>query len=338
MHDFYSDTQTRPSRAMREACLDAPVGDEQGGHDPTTRALEERAAALLGKEDAVFLPSGTMANQIALMVHCRPGDQVICERQAHLIFAEGGGPAANAGVILHPVEPVHGIFTPEQVAEAINPPSRYAPRSRLLSIEQTANLAGGAVWPVATLDAVCEVAHAHGLATHMDGARLLNAAVASGLPARDHAAGFDSVWLDLSKGLGCPVGAVLAGSREFIHEAWQHKQRLGGAMRQSGILAAMGLYALEHNIDRLAEDHALAREIGQRLSQMPAVAGLSPVESNIVILDLAEAAGPAPKVAERLAERDVRVSVMGKRIRVVTHMDVGRQDAEALYGAFDALV
>ncbi|MEM1316339.1 MAG: threonine aldolase family protein, partial [Pseudomonadota bacterium] len=213
--NFYSDTQTRPSRAMLETVLTAAVGDEQGMADPTTQALEARMAALLGKEAAVFLPSGTMCNEIAIAVHCRPGDEVICGRNAHILGYETGGPAAISGVMTHPLDAPRGLFTPEQVTAAIRPDSRYAPRSRLLSMEQSLNMEGGVVAPVALLADCAAAAKAAGLATHMDGARLLNAAVASNLPAAEHAAPFDSVWVDLTKGLGCPVGAVLAGSSAF---------------------------------------------------------------------------------------------------------------------------
>lgn len=338
MHNFYSDTQTRPSRAMLETALTAEVGDEQGGLDPTTNALCERVAELLGKDAAVFLPSGTMCNEIAINVHCRPGDEIICHRSCHLIEAEGGGPAALSGVMLRPFDTPAGQFTAADVAGAIRPPSRYAPKSRLVEVEQTANLEGGAVWPVETLGEVGQTARAAGLATHMDGARLMNAVVASGRPAAEHAAEYDSVWIDLTKGLGCGVGAVLAGSQGFIEEAWQRKQRWGGAMRQSGILAAMGLYALDHNVERLAEDHALAAEIARNLAQMPHVAKIMPVETNIVILDLAESAPDADAAKQRLMAENVRVGVFGpRRLRIVTHMDVGPADGEALIAAFAKL-
>lgn len=256
MDDFYSDTKTRPSRAMREAALNAVVGDEQRGEDPTTAALEARVAAVLGKQAAVFLPSGTMCNEIALMVWRRPGDEVICWRDSHIVVAETGGPAALAGVMIHALDAPDGQMTPDQVRQAIRSGSRYEPHSRLLCVEQTANLAGGCVWPVAALDAVTEVAHARGLATHVDGAQIMNAVVASGQPAHEHAAGWDSVWLDFSKGLGAPIGGVLTGSAAFITQAWRVKQRIGGAMRQSGMLAAMCLQAPDHNVSRLL--HAAA--------------------------------------------------------------------------------
>jgi threonine aldolase len=211
--DLRSDTVTRPTQAMRAAMAEAEVGDEQRGEDPTTNALCERVAALLGKEAGVFLPSGTMCNEIALLVHCRPGEEVISDRTAHIITAEGGGPGALAGVMVQPLDGVAGIFEPAQLADAVRPISRYAPRSRLVVVEQTSNLGGGTIWPLATIEAVGETAKEHGLTLHMDGARLLNASVGAGVEAALYAAPFDSVWLDFSKGLGCPVGAVLTGSQ-----------------------------------------------------------------------------------------------------------------------------
>jgi threonine aldolase len=296
-------------------------------------------ADLLGKEAALFLPSGTMCNEIAIAVHTRPGDEVICARESHIIFAESGGPAALSGVMMHPLDCERGMPTPEQVAEAIRPPSAHAPRSRLLVAEQTVNLAGGAVWPKARLDAVAETAKAAGIATHLDAARILNAQVATGVPAAEYARHFDSAWIALTKGLGCPVGAVLAGDRDFIAAAWLLKRRWGGAMRQTGVLTAMGLYALDHHVERLAEDHALARRIGAALADLPAIARVLPVETNIVIADLSDAAPDAREAARRLRERAVTVTVVGKRrLRIVTHLDVGPADADALIAAMAALV
>ncbi|TCM77580.1 threonine aldolase family protein [Rhodovulum steppense] len=338
MHDFYSDTQTRPTRAMREAALDAPLGDERHDADPPTLELCARVAGMLGMEAALFLPSGTMCNEIAIAVHTRPGDEVICTRESHIIFAESGGPAALSGVMMHPIDGERGMLTPEQVQAAIRPRSAHAPRSRLLVAEQTANLAGGAIWPLGQLTAVAQAARDAGLATHLDGARLLNAQVATGIPAAAYARGFDSAWIAFTKGLGCPVGAVLAGSRDFVAEAWLLKRRWGGAMRQTGVLTAMCLYALDHHVARLAEDHALARTIGARLAGLPAIARVLPVETNIVIVDLAEHAPDAREAARQLRQGDVTVTVVGpRRLRMVTHLDVGPADADALVAAIGAL-
>jgi len=338
MHEFYSDTQTRPTRAMRQAALDAPLGDERHDADPPTLELCERVADMLGMEAAVFLPSGTMCNEIAIAVHTRPGDEVICTRESHIIFAESGGPAALSGVMMCPVDGVRGMLTPRDILEHTRPPSAHAPRSRLLVAEQTANLAGGAVWPVSQLNGVASTAKAAGLATHLDGARILNAQVATGIAAADYARDFDSAWIAFTKGLGCPVGAVLAGSRDFIQEAWLLKRRWGGAMRQTGVLTAMCLYALDHHVERLAEDHALAKRIGAHLSELPLIADVQPVDTNIVMATLADEAPDAQATASHLRTEGATVTVVGKRkIRIVTHLDVGPRDADALLNAFESL-
>lgn len=334
MHNFFSDTQTAPTRAMRETVLDAVVGDEQSDADPTTLALCERVAKLLGKERAVFMPSGTMCNEIAIQVHCRPGDEIICERVSHIITAEGGGPAAFSGTMINAVDGENGTFTAAQVAAAVRPESRYAPRSRLVSVEQTVNLAGGIVWPLAQLNAVAEAAKAHGLTTHMDGARLMNASVAAGVPAEEFAAGYDSVWIDFTKGLGAPIGAAIAGSGPFIDEVWRLKQRWGGAMRQSGIAAVMCNYALDHHVARLAEDHALAARIAGALAEMAHVSRVLPAPTNIVIFDIAEDGPTAAELVARLGEEGIRVGAFGpKRVRIVTHLDVDEGAGDAVIAA-----
>lgn len=329
--NFYSDTQTRPSRAMLETVLTAEVGDEQSDRDPTTLALCARVAELLGQEAAVFMPSGTICNEIAIAVHTRPGDEVICHRLSHIITAEGGGPAAFSGVMMHMLDGERGLFTADQVRGALRSGSRYEPRSRLLSLENTMNFGGGAVWPQDQFASVVSAARDAGLRVHLDGARLMNAAIAAGIPAASYGGLCDSVWLDFTKGLGAPVGAVLAGSRAFIEEAWRFKQRWGGAMRQSGVLAAMCLYALDHNIERLAEDQALAQYIGGTLAAMPEVTNVLPVETNIVIFDLAADAAPAKTVVERLTQHGMRVGALGaSRMRIVTHLDVDRDQADEM--------
>lgn len=326
MINLYSDTQTLPVEAMREAMARAPVGDEQRMEDPSVNRLCEMTAELLGKEAAVFLPSGTMCNELAVRVHCTAGDELIADRTSHLVHFEGGAPAALSGVMIASVDGERGVYRGEQARAAVrDPANRYAPRSRLLCVEQTANLGGGTVWPLEVLREVVAAAREHGLATHMDGARLLNAAVASGAAAHEHAAGFDTVWIDLSKGLGCPVGAVLATTRELIGEVWRWKQRLGGAMRQAGILAAAGIYALEHHVERLAEDHANARRFAAGVA---GIAGLAveprTVESNIVYFEVAAEAGrTAGEVSQALAARGVSIGALGPRLlRAVTHLDV----------------
>jgi threonine aldolase len=330
MIDLYSDTRTKPTPGMRRAMAEAEVGDEQAMLDPTVNALCERAAELLGKEAAVYLPSGTMCNQIAARVHCRQGDEIILSATAHPIFAESGGPAALAGVMMRGLEGPRGMFTADQVRAVINSPAfRHAPRSRLLEVENTTNVGGGAVWSLARIHEVTGVAREHGLACHMDGARLMNAVVASGTPVADYAAPFDSLWIDFSKGLGAPVGAVLAGSKDFVHEAWRVKQQIGGAMRQAGIIAAACLYALDHHVERLAEDHANARHLAEGLAEIPGVT-IDPatVETNIVWFD---APGPmsAADVSTALREQGVLIGSYGQtRMRAVTHLDVTRADID----------
>jgi threonine aldolase len=316
-----SDTQTRPTPAMRRAIADAEVGDEQRRLDPTTTRLEERVAELLGHEAAVFLPSGSMCNQIALLVHIRRGgDEVLLDSSAHPIVAEAGGPARLAGAMIRTLDGDGGIFSPAQVEAAIRPAgSRYTPRSRLISVEQTTNHGGGRVWPLETVRAVVQIARRHGLRAHLDGARLMNAVVASGVPAHDYAAGFDSAWLDFSKGLGAPVGAVLAGSHEFIEEAWRFKQMLGGALRQSGVLAAACLHALDHHVERLADDHARARRLADLLATVTGIT-IEParVETNIVIFEVEDAVGLVDGVAD-----EVQLMALDEhRVRAVTHLDV----------------
>ena len=327
--DLSSDTATRPTPAMRRAIAEAEVGDEQRGEDPSVNRLQEMVAGLLGKEAALFLPSGTMCNEIAVKVHTRPGDAILADRRAHVFTSEAGGPALLSGVLVETLDGERGRFTPEQVVAAIKPGSWHVARTSLLCLEQTHNAGGGAIWPLAQLRAVCEVALAHGLATHLDGARLLNAVVASGVPARDYAAPCDSAWLDLSKGLGAPVGGVLAGSAAFVHEARRYKHLFGGAMRQAGIIAAAGVYALEHHVDRLAEDHANAQLLAGGLGDIPGVRVDNPEpETNMVFFDIAGAGMAPPAFMAAIQERGVRVSGGGARLRAVTHLDVSRADVE----------
>jgi threonine aldolase len=327
--DLSSDTVTRPTRNMRRFMCDAEVGDEQKLEDPTVNSLQEMVAELLGKEAALFLPSGTMCNEIALRVHCRPGDEMLAHHTAHPIHYEAGGPAALAGVNVSALDGARGQYDAARVSAAIRPASRYMPRSRLLWVEQTSNLGGGSIWALTRMAEVTDVARRHGLRTHLDGARLLNAVVATGVAARDYAAPFDSAWIDFTKGLGAPVGAALAGSRDFIAEAWRLKQQMGGAMRQAGIIAAGGIFALRHHVQRLAEDHANAHRLATGLAELPGVAlDASTVETNIVIFEL-RGALDAPTAVAALLTHGVRMGAMGARtVRAVTHLDVGADHIE----------
>jgi threonine aldolase len=320
--NLYSDTQTQPSEGMRRAIAAADVGDEQRGADPTTQRLEERVAELLGQEAGLFLPSGTMCNQISLRLHSRPGgDELILDATAHPIIAEAGGPAWNSGLMINALDGEGGIFTADQVRAAIRPDSRYMPRSRVVSVEQTTNMGGGRVWPAAAIHEVVEVAREHGLRTHLDGARLMNAVVASGTSAAEFAGGFDTAWLDFTKGLGAPVGAVLTGSRELMLEAWRWKQQMGGAFRQSGIVAAGCLYALDHNVERLADDHANARKLADGLAELGCE--VIPPETNIVIFAAPDG------FKDGMARHAIELSdTPDGRVRAVTHLDVSAADVE----------
>jgi threonine aldolase len=323
--DLFSDTVTRPTLAMRRFMCEAEVGDEQQREDPSVNLLQEMVADILGKESALFLPSGTMCNQVAFAVHCRAGDEILLQQLAHPLLFEVGGAAALVGAILRPLSSAGGLFGADDVREAVRPPAYYMPRTRAVSVEQTSNMIGGVCWPLAQIQAVCGAAREQGLVTHMDGARLFNAVVATSTSARDFAAPFDSVWIDLSKGLGAPVGAVLAGSHGFIEEAWRFKQRFGGAMRQAGIIAAGGIYALRHHIHRLAEDHQRARRLAQGLATIPGMT-LDPsrVETNIVIFDVRGTGLTGEEFGARtLASHSVRFSVLGPTtVRAVTHLDI----------------
>lgn len=335
--DLYSDTKTRPSPAMREAMAAAMVGDEQQDEDPTVATLTDRVASLLGKETAVFLPSGTMANVIATLVHCRRGDEIFAEATSHVVHFETGGAAGLAGATTTTVPGDGGIFGAPALAAALREPRRNAPRPRLLWIEQTTNMGGGRIWPLGTLSDLRALAAEHRLAMHIDGARLLNAVVASGVDAAAYGALSDSLWVDFTKGLGAPFGAVLAGSSAFVEEARRYKHMLGGAMRQAGIMAAGCLFALDHNVSRLAEDHAHARLLADGLRAFPSLQVSEP-ETNIVLAKPDIVGLPASSLARHLAERDVRVGVFGGTLRLVTHLDIDRRGIGRALDAFHAVI
>jgi threonine aldolase len=319
--NLLSDTQTRPTQAMREAMARAEVGDEQIGDDPTVNLLCERVADLLAKEAAVFMPSGTMCNVASTLVHCRPGDEILAHETAHIIAREGGAHAALGGFQIMPLPGPDGQFSPDAFRKALHPRSRYQPPQTVVSVEQTANIGGGTIWKKAALDEVVEIARVHGLATHMDGARLLNACVATGITAREMAKGWDSAWIDFSKGLGAPIGGVLAGSRAFIDEVWRWKQRLGGSMRQAGICAAACIYALDHHVDRLADDHTNARALARGLSQIAGMEVQEP-ETNLVFFKPDGAGISGDAMVGALSKRGVLLTTMDSRIRACTHLDV----------------
>lgn len=334
--DLRSDTKTRPTPAMRAAMANAEVGDEQAGEDPTVNRLCERVAELCGKQAALFLPSGTMCNQIAAAVHCGPGGELLAHWSAHILANESGGASAIAGVQTWPLQGPHGRFDAATLTAALRQRRHNYPRAQLVVVEQTSNRGGGSVWPLAELDGVRAVADANGMAVHMDGARLLNAVVASGTSASAFCERTDSAWVDLSKGLGCPVGAVLVGSAAFIEAAWPWKFRLGGAMRQAGILAAAGLYALDHHVERLAEDHRNARRLAEGISRIDGLfTDPDRAETNLVFFDVTAPGIDAEMLARSLAARGVLVGPENERtIRVITHLDVAAEDIDT---ALDAM-
>lgn len=322
--DLYSDTQTRPTDEMRKVIASADVGDEQMSEDPVVNALIDKVRDLLGVEDAVFLPSGTMANEIAVLVHCRQGDEVLAHGSSHVINFEGGGPAAFAGVMFRHLPGDRGLFDAKALSEAIRPYNRYFARQRLVVVEQTANLGGGTVWPLKQMREVVAVARDADLAVHLDGARLMNAVVAAKCKASDFAAQFDTIFLDFTKGLGAPLGAVLAGKKQFIDDAWRWKQRMGGALRQAGMMAAACIYALDNHVERLAEDHANAKILVNALSKLDGVT-LQPVDTNLVYFDVKETGMNAYQFNDALALHGVRVSIVDETtLRAVTHLDTPR--------------
>ena len=329
--DLSSDTQTRPSVAMRAAIAAGEVGDEQQRGDPTVNELCERVAALLGQEAALLLPSGLMCNLVAVATHTSPGDLLLVERSAHLARAEAGGSALAAGVQLEVVDGERGVFGPEAVVAAHAEPSNYWPQLGLVSIEQTHNFAGGSVWPLDVFEAVVTAAHERDVPVHVDGARLMNAVVASGVPAERWGSSVDSVWIDFTKGLGAPFGAVLAGSHAFIERAWRFKHRFGGAMRQAGMMAAGCLYALDHHVERLADDHANLVRLHAGLVELGL--DVTSPETNILFIDPRATGRDASELQAALMARGVRLSVVHGRLRAITHLDV---DADGVARALDA--
>ena len=325
--DLRSDTVTRPSPEMRAAIAAAPVGDDQYGDDPTVNALQERVAALLGKEAALWLPSGTMANQVALRTLTRPGDDGIVSREAHAVWHEAGGSAANAGVQLTEIG-AHGVFTVEEFVAAIKPRDHpIYPPTTLLEIENTHNRSGGVVFPQDEAVRICAEARRLGITTYLDGARLWNVAAATGIPLNELAAPFDLVAVSLSKGLGAPGGSLLAGTRDVVARAMRHRRIMGGAMRQVGIFAAAGIFALDNNLARLVDDHANAHLIAERLARNPRIV-IDPetVQTNILVFRLAPDAPDAATLVAKARERGVLINAFGPRtVRAVTHLDVSRE-------------
>jgi len=334
--DLRSDTLTQPSAAMREAIANAAVGDEQKREDPTVNELERRGAEFLGQEESVFLPTATMANQIALQILGRPGDALLVERHAHIMLSELGGPAAHSGLLTIGLPGTDGRFSAEQVvAEIRDRTSVHVAPTRIVTIEDTHNSAGGRAWPLDEVDAILATCRDHDLAAHLDGARLVNAAVAVGVEPARIGRGFDTVTLCFSKGLGCPLGALIAGSAELMSRARRGKHFFGGAMRQAGIVAAAALYALDHNVDRIADDHARARRLAEALVDAGVQVDLEQVETNFVQIDVGSDRAGA---IERMKEHDVLVSttVHPTVVRAVTHLDITDDDIETAGEAIPA--
>jgi len=329
--DLRSDTVTKPTTGMRQAIAEAEVGDEQKREDPTVTALQERVAALLGQEAAIFLPTATMANQIALKVHGRSGDVLVAEEHSHVLVYEYGGVAAHAGLITLGLPGTAGRISPEQLRAAAAPSAKAADqRVTVLSLESSHNNAGGRVWPLDELGEVVETARELGLATHLDGARLLNASTALGVEPAEIGSRFDTVTLCLSKGLGCPLGALLAGSHDRMERAWREKHLFGGAMRQAGIVAAAGVYALDHHVDLLAEDHARARRLAEALVAAGVPVELDRVETNFVQIEVAPLGLDRSGALNRLREAGVGLSatIHPTVIRAVTHLEITDDDIE----------
>lgn len=320
--DLRSDTVTKPTKDMLEAMMQAKVGDDVYKEDPTVNALEERLAKMFGKPKALFFPTGTMANQTAIKLHTNPGDQVICDKDAHIYNYEGGGASFNSGVSCKLLQGHRGMFTAEQVVEAINPPDFYhSPLTALVEVENTANRGGGSCWDFEELKKIKSVCDTNNLGYHLDGARIWNALVAKQETATDYGKLFDTISVCLSKGLGCPIGSVLIGDEALMQHAIRIRKILGGGMRQVGYLAAAGLYALDNNIHRLVDDHNKAKEIGEVLNGLTFIKKVEPVETNIIIFELRQKTDET-KFLRLLEANNIRLSGMGQgKLRIVTHLD-----------------
>lgn len=336
MIDLRSDTVTKPSPGMRHAMAAAEVGDDVFGEDPTVNRLQERIADLLGKEAALFVPSGTMGNQVCLKALTQPGDEVICEAGCHFFNYESGAPGLLSGVVLRPLIGTRGVITAEQVEAAIHPAADHFAPTRVVAVENTHNQAGGTIFPLSEMHRLRQVADAHGLKMHLDGARLWNASVATGVPLHEFARPFDSVSVCFSKGLGAPVGSAVAGSREFIATAHRYRKAFGGGMRQVGILAAACIYALDQNVERLSEDHASARRLAEGLAAVPGVeVDVDGVQTNIVLIEIVRPEKSPAQVVEELRREGVLVVPFGRRtLRAVTHLDVTTEQIDRAVSIF----
>jgi len=334
--DLRSDTVTKPTPAMRKAMAEAEVGDDVFGEDPTVNALQEKVAKILGKEASIFVPSGTMANQLAIKSHTQPGDEVIIEGMSHPYNFEGGASAALSGIQFNCLKGVRGILDVSQIEEAIRPDDHHFPVTRLICLENTHNRGGGSVYPIEKIADISRLAKSKGLLLHLDGARLWNASVATGIKPQVYAQWADSVSVCLSKGLGAPIGSLVAGTKTFIDRVHRFRKMFGGGMRQVGIVAAAGIYALDHHIERLKEDHQNAKRLALGLKELKGIA-IDPdhVETNIVIFDVAGSGMTAAQLSEAMKRESVLIHAFGKtQIRLVTHLDVSKEDIETALKAF----
>jgi threonine aldolase len=334
--DLRSDTVTKPTPAMRQAMVEAEVGDDVFGEDPTVNALQEKVANLLGKEAALFVPSGTMANQLSIKSHTQPGDEVIIEATSHPYNFEGGAGAALSGIQFYCIKGVRGIMDASQIEEAIRPADHHFPVTKLICLENTHNRGGGSIYPIEKIAEIHRLAKSKGLLIHLDGARLWNASVATGIKPHEYAQWADSVSVCLSKGLGAPIGSLVAGSKIFIDRVHRFRKMFGGGMRQVGIIAAAGIYALDHHIERLKEDHQNAKRLALGLKELKGVA-INPkhVETNIIIFNIADTGMTAPQVTEAMKRKGVLIHAIGKtQIRLVTHLDVSSKDIEIALNVF----
>jgi threonine aldolase len=326
--DLRSDTVTKPSKAMRQAIAEAEVGDDVFEDDPTVKKLEEMVAELLGKEKALFVSSGTMANEVAIKSHTKPGDEVILEEDSHIYNYEVGAPSVLCGVQVKPLKGERGVLTIQQILDHIRPEDIHVPPTTLICLENTHNRAGGTIYPLGEIKKIREATKPFGIKMHLDGARLWNATIATGIPLDEYARHFDSVSVCLSKGLGAPIGSVISGDSGFIQIARRNRKMFGGGMRQVGIIAAAGIYAIENNFNRLIEDHRNAKVLAQGVSKTPGLSvDLESVQTNIVVIDIRESGMDVAHVLEKLKEKSVLAVPFGKnKIRCVTHLDVNRDD------------
>lgn len=338
--DLRSDTLTCPTPEMREAMMTAEVGDDVFGEDPTINRLQERMAELTGKEAALFVTSGTQGNQVAINAHTRPGQEVIVEKDAHIFNYESGAPAMLAGVQLNGLIGSHGVLTAEQVEAAIRPSDDHYPQTGLICLENTHNRAGGTIYPLEEMKRIYQLSRRHKLPLHLDGARLWNASVATGIPLREYCRYADSVMLAFSKGLGAPVGSIVVGDREFIQRAHFYRKAYGGGIRQGGILAAAALYALDHHLPLLAEDHRRTRQLAEEIAELPGISvDLSTVQTNILIFEVDPARMTAEELVARLGEQGVKMFPFGPtRVRAVTHLHITDEDIEYTVEVFRSLL